>query len=89
VAEALARNLKFFGLATGGVVDIASGVEGAELVAPQDWAALEMAVARWLAEGYPRPVLAAGMMRERYHPLVIARRHLEIYREVIQGKTGT
>ena len=29
---------------------------------------------------------AAAVMRERYHPLVIARRHLEIYREVLEGK---
>jgi glycosyltransferase involved in cell wall biosynthesis len=83
VAEALARNLKLFGSATGGMVDIASGVEGAELFAPQDWAALENAIARWIENGSPRPVTAAAAMRERYHPLVIARRHLEIYSEVL------
>jgi glycosyltransferase involved in cell wall biosynthesis len=86
VAEALARNLKFFGAATGGVVDIASGVDGAELFAPQDWAALEQAIARWLAAGCPRPNGAAAVIRQRYHPTIIARRHLEIYREVL-GKS--
>ena len=86
VAEALARNLKFFGAATGGVVDIATGVEGAELFAAQDWSGMEAAIARWIAAGCPRPVTAADTMRARYHPLVIARRHLEIYREVLAAK---
>jgi glycosyltransferase involved in cell wall biosynthesis len=83
VAEALARNLKFFGAATGGVPDIATGVEGAELFSAGDWAALENSIARWIEAGCPRPANAAAVMRDRYHPLVIARRHLEIYREVL------
>jgi len=84
VAEALARNLKFFGAAIGGVVDIASGVESAELFAPQDWVAMEEAIARWITSGCPRPVTTAVTMRERYHPLVIARRHQDIYRAVLK-----
>ena len=84
VAEALARNQKFFGFATGGVADIARGVEGAELFEPSNWPALEEAIARWIAAGCRRPTSAASTMRERYHPLVIARRHVEIYREVLE-----
>lgn len=83
VAEALARDLKFFGSAVGGVSDIAGGVDGAELFAPQDWAVMENAIAGWMAAGCPRPAAAAAVMRARYHPQVIARRHLEIYREVL------
>ncbi len=83
VAEALARNLKFFGAATGGVPDIAAGIEGAELFPAGDWAAFEGSLARWIEAGCPRPTTAAAVMRERYHPLVIARRHLDIYREVL------
>jgi len=82
----LARNLKFFGATTGGVGDIAAGVEGAELFPPQDWAAMENAIARWIEAGCPRPVSAAAGMRERYHPQVIARQHLEIYRETLSRK---
>jgi glycosyltransferase involved in cell wall biosynthesis len=82
VAEALARNLKCFGSRTGGVPDIADGIEGAELFAAGDWAALENSIARWLEDGCPRPSGAAEVMRRRYHPEVIARRHLEIYREI-------
>ena len=86
VAEALARNLKFFGAAAGGVPDIAAGVEGAELFPAGGWTALEEAQARWIEAGCPRPTAAAAMMRERYHPLVIARRHLEIYRELLERR---
>jgi glycosyltransferase involved in cell wall biosynthesis len=86
VAEALARNRKFFGAATGGVVDIAAGVEGAELFPEGDFTALEEGIARWLKAEAPLPQRAADTMCQRYHPEVIARRHVEIYREVIQGK---
>lgn len=82
-AEALARNMKFFGAATGGGVEIATGAEGAELFPATDFAGLEDAIARWLAAGAPTPLNAAAAMRARYHPEVIARRHLEIYREVL------
>ena len=86
VAEALARNLKLFASSTGGVPDIATGVEGAELLPMNDWIALENSIARWLEAGCPRPSEAAAMMRQRYHPEVIARRHLEIYREVLNSR---
>ena len=87
VAEALARNLKLFAGSTGGVVDIADGVEGAELFPGQDWPGLEKSLARWLETGCPRPQAAAAVMRQRYAPEVIARRHLEIYREVLDTRS--
>ena len=86
VAEGLARNLKFFGAGVGGVVEIAGGVDGAELFAPDDFIGLENALARWLAADCPAPRQVAETMRRRYHPEVIARRHLEIYREVLAGQ---
>jgi hypothetical protein len=64
------------------VVDIAAGVDGAELFAPDDFAGLENALARWLAAAAPAPRHAAETMRQRYHPEAVARRHLEIYREI-------
>lgn len=82
-AEGMARNLKFFGSSVGGVIDIASGVEGAELFPNNDWTALENGIARWLEAGCPRPKTASQTMRSRYAPEVIARRHLEIYHEVL------
>ena len=83
VVEALARDLKFFGARLGGIVDIADGVPGVELFDKDDWAGLTAAIAQWIGHGHPRPVEAARIMRDRYHPEVIARRHLEIYREVL------
>ena len=84
VAEALARNLKLFAGSVGGVVDIAGGVEGAELFPGQDWPGLENSLARWLETGCPRSDATAMIMRERYHPDVIARRHVEIYRAIMK-----
>jgi glycosyltransferase involved in cell wall biosynthesis len=85
VAEALARNLKFFGFKVGGVPDIAQGVEGAEIVADGDWNGLKNAIGAWAQAGAPRPVSASAAMRKKYHPEVVARRHHEIYREVLQS----
>jgi len=84
VAESLGRELKFFGSRLGGIVDIAASAPGAELFAREDWAGLTDAIERWIKQGCPRPNGAAALMRERYHPTVIARRHLEIYREVLE-----
>lgn len=89
VAESLARNLKLFAASVGGVVDIAAGVEGAELLPMNDWTALEDSIVRWLESGCPRPATAAAVMRRRYHPEIVARQHLEIYREVINTRTVT
>jgi len=83
VAEAIGRNLKFFGTAVGGIPDIASGVEGADLFPEGDWDGLKEAIARWVQAGCTRPKAAGQIMRQRYHPEVIAGRHLEIYREVL------
>jgi len=83
VAEALARDLKVFGSHVGGIAEICDGVPGAELFEKDDWAGLTTAIGRWIGEGHPRPSGAAALMRRRFHPEVVARRHLEIYREVL------
>jgi glycosyltransferase involved in cell wall biosynthesis len=83
VAEALARNLKFFGTKVGGLIDIASGIEGAELFTLEDSSALKSAIGQWLRSGCPRPESAAREMQRRYDPGVIALRHAGIYRTVI------
>lgn len=83
VAEGLARNLKLFGAGLGGILDIAEGVQGAELFEENDWEGLTTAIARWVTSGHPRPAGTAAIMKERYHPQVVAGRHLKIYREVL------
>lgn len=86
VIEALSRNLKFFGSRLGGIADIAQDAPGAELLAPDDLAGLTAALAQWIAHGHPRPDTATQHIQERYHPEAIARRHLEIYREVLRSR---
>ena len=81
VAESLARNLRFFGATVGGIRDIADGVNGSELHG--DLESLENGIARWLEAGAPRADGAASIMARRYHPEIIGRKHIEIYREVL------
>ncbi len=83
VLEGLGRDLKFFGAHLGGIVDIVQDLPGAELFARDDWPGLTAAVARWIAGGHPRPTGAAALIRERYDPEAIARRHVEIYRDLL------
>ena len=82
-AEGLARNLKVFGARLGGLMDITDGVPEAELFAADDWRGLTLAIATWMRRGFPRAPGAAQSIRARYHPSVIARRHVEIYHEVL------
>ncbi len=86
VAEALARGIKLFGTKTGGIREIASGVPDAELFEMNDWLGLKRAIGAWVKAGAPKSGAGADLMRQRYHPDQIARRHLEIYREVVMGK---
>ena len=83
--EAFARNVKFFGSRVGGIAEIAGGVPGAELFDPDDWDALTNALAAWIRAGHPRPPQAAAGLEALYHPSVVAKRHLEIYREVLNN----
>jgi glycosyltransferase involved in cell wall biosynthesis len=86
VAEALARGLKLFAGRSGGIVDIAEGVPDAELFGESDFAGLEAALFRWLDHGGSPASNASQLMRERYHPEVIARQHLRIYQEVLGAR---
>ena len=86
VAEALVRDLKLFAARVGGVPDIAAGVPETELFDVDDWHGLTCAIGAWIRRGSPRATGAASIMRARYDPLVIARRHVEIYREVLGGE---
>ena len=81
VAEALSRGLRFFGADVGGIRDIVNGVDEAELHC--DFHSLENGIARWLDEKAPMPSQQEEVMRSRYHPEHVAKRHLEIYQEVL------
>jgi glycosyltransferase involved in cell wall biosynthesis len=81
VAEALARGLKFFGANLGGICDIVSDIPGTELHDTME--SLCTGVSKWLADGAPRHPHAAAEIERRYHPQVIANRHIQIYREIL------
>ncbi len=87
VAEALTRNLKFFGAKEGGIVDIADGVDGVELCLLNDWQDLSRRVERWIRRGFPRAQSAGETMRQRYQPHTIMRQHVEIYKELLENRT--
>jgi glycosyltransferase involved in cell wall biosynthesis len=87
VAEGLARGLKFFGARLGGIPEITAGVAEAELFAAEDFRGLTSAIASWIRRGFPRCSGSQQSIRARYHPSVIARRHVEIYREVFERPT--
>jgi hypothetical protein len=78
--------LKLFGSRLGGIVNIANKIEGAELIAPEDWDQLKRKITDWLIAGAPLPESAASEMARRYCPGIIAKRHLEIYDEVLSTR---
>lgn len=84
VAEALSRNLKFIGFNSGGVADIIRDVDLAEGFEDQDWTGVKSALAKWIHSGFPRAQTAVMVMRERYHPLAVARQHLDVYRDLLR-----
>jgi glycosyltransferase involved in cell wall biosynthesis len=83
VLEGAGRGLKFFGARVGGIADLTRDVPGVELLAPDDWTGLTDTIARWITAGHPRPLGAAAAVHARHHPVTLARRHVEIYREVL------
>lgn len=85
VAESLARGLKLFASKVGGICDIASGVPEAELFEPEDWDGLARALSAWLKKPSLSSAFTQNLMKSRYHPNVIAIRHVEIYREVLSA----
>ena len=86
VAESLSRGLKVFASNVGGIRDITSGVPEAELFAPDDWDGLSKALTAWFRKPSLSSVQTQNLMKSRYHPKVIAARHLEIYRELIASR---
>jgi glycosyltransferase involved in cell wall biosynthesis len=85
-AEALARNLHLFASDVGSIREIAAGVAGVEIFPLQDWAGLKDAIRAWLRRGNfdrPRPDQAPAPIIQRYHPELVARQHLDVYREVL------
>ncbi len=89
VLEAMAAGVPVIAAKVGGVPDLIEDGKTGLLCDPLDGASLRNAVAQLLNEpdlGRHLAAEAKKQARERFHPTVIARRHLEIYREVL-GRT--
>lgn len=80
VAEAIARGLKFFGSDLGGIRDIAGPLDGTELHDTLENVA--HAIGSWLQSGAPRAEHLQPVISELYHPIVVAKQHIEIYKEL-------
>ena len=84
VAEALARKLKVFAFTDSGAADVIQGVGDAEGFADGSWEDLKNSISGWIRAGYPKSPTGPTMIRKRFCPTAIARRHLQIYREVLE-----
>jgi glycosyltransferase involved in cell wall biosynthesis len=86
-AEAIARGLYLFASDVGAIRDIAQGVDRVQIIGLDDWDGLKSRLRQWLTSGawkQPRPASAPAEFIQRYHPLAVARKHVEIYRSVIE-----
>lgn len=87
-AEALARNLPVFASDVGAIREISEGVASCQLFGRNDFKRLASALAGWLKTGChldPRSLNAKVAIESRYHPRVIAAKHLEVYQSVIRA----
>jgi len=87
VIEAMSRNLKVFASRVGGIIDTTQDIAGAELFESTDWEGLRERIAGWVQSGYPRLTHAAEVVRKRYHPRIIAERHIDIYRDLVNARS--
>ena len=89
-AEAIARNLYLFASDVGAARTIAKGVENVQIFGLDQWAEMKGAVQKWLVSGEynkSRPKNPPPEFVQAFHPACVARRHLEIYREVLGGSS--
>ena len=85
-AEAIARNLYLFASDVGAIRNIAQGVDRVQILNLDNWDGLKNNLRQWITSGawkQPRPASPPQEFIDRYHPISVARKHLEIYRSVI------
>jgi len=87
VLEAMAAGVPVVASRVGGIPDLVENGKTGLLFDPRNGDDMSAAIAKLLAEPELGRTLAAEAKRqaqERFHPLVVARRHLEIYRETMK-----
>jgi len=91
VLEAMAAGVPLIAARVGGVPELVEHGKTSLLCNPLDAAGIRDAVGKLLGDPELGRQLAAAAKKqalERFHPVVIARRHLEIYREVLNSPRG-
>jgi glycosyltransferase involved in cell wall biosynthesis len=86
VLEAMAAGVPVLAAKVGGLPDLIEDGKNGVFLDPLDAASMRAGVEKILDDrGMAKSLVATAkeQARERYHPLVIARRHVEIYREVL------
>jgi glycosyltransferase involved in cell wall biosynthesis len=86
--EAMARNLYLFASDVGSIREMSEGVSGVEIFHLKDWDGLKNALRAWLKTDRfkaPKPPTSPAALVGRYHPTVVARQHLQVYREILAG----
>ena len=87
-AEAIARGLYLFASDVGAARAIARGSFNVQIFGLDQWSELELALQKWLsAPPPPRPPAPPPEFTRTFHPVSVARRHLEIYREVLNTRS--
>lgn len=88
-AEALARNLPLFASDVGAIREISEGVENCQVFDSNDFKGLSSSLRNWLtAERIPatRSGTPNATIESRYHPRVVAAKHLEVYGDILSSK---
>jgi glycosyltransferase involved in cell wall biosynthesis len=91
VLEAMAAGVPVLASNVGGVPDLINPEQTGLFCDPARPETFRTGVARLLEDGALRQRLATAAKaeaRRRFHPLAVARGHLEIYREVLAGRTA-
>ncbi|EEF59526.1 glycosyltransferase family 4 protein [Pedosphaera parvula] len=86
VLEAMAAGVPVLAAKVGGLPDLIEEGGNGLFMDPTDVSSMEQGVAKMLTDAGLAKSLAVNakrIAREKYHPSIIARRHVEIYREVL------
>jgi len=85
-AEALARNLPLFASDVGAIRQIAEGIPICQVFGVDDFRGLVTSLRTWIqnrSNTEPRDKTPNSVIKSSYHPKVIAKHHIEVYRETL------
>jgi glycosyltransferase involved in cell wall biosynthesis len=89
-AEALARNLPLFASEVGAIRQIAEGVPICRVFGVDDFRGLVTSLRVWIenrSNTESRGRNPNSVMALRYHPKIIAKHHLQVYREILSSRS--